>query len=158
MRGYYGRQVKRLMDEFGPDSILVLQYERCVREPAAEFTRTLEFIGASPWLPDERHLTRRYNATVGDKGSLSGKDEAALVEEYEPEVALLKELVPDLDLSLWPRFEHLEKPIHALLQQHAERALSSMVDCLDALEIGRIALPPQRRALLDVQQLGPSGE
>ena len=27
--------------------------------------------------------------------------------EYEPEIRLLKELVPDIDLSLWPRFAHL---------------------------------------------------
>jgi len=28
--------------------------------------------------------------------------------EYEPEIRLLKELVPDIDLSLWPRFAHLD--------------------------------------------------
>ena len=30
-------------------------------------------------------------------------------EEYEPEVLLLKEQMPDLDLSLWPRFAHLQQ-------------------------------------------------
>ena len=51
----------------------------------------------------------RYNQTIGDKGTLSAKDEAELVADYEPEVALLKELVPDIDLALWPRFAHLER-------------------------------------------------
>ena len=50
----------------------------------------------------------RVNETVGEKRSVAGKEEQSLVEEYEPEVRLLKELVPDLDLSLWPRFTHLE--------------------------------------------------
>jgi len=109
MRGFYGRQVQRLVDAVGREQILVLQYERCVREPATQLARTLEFLGVSPYTPEEKLLTRRYNATIGEKGSLSAKDEAELVAEYEPEVALLKELVPEIDLSLWPRFKHLER-------------------------------------------------
>ena len=49
----------------------------------------------------------RYNQTMGRKRELTPKDEAALVTEYEPEVKLLVSLVPDIDLSLWPRFAHL---------------------------------------------------
>ena len=109
MRGFYGRQVERLIDVVGRDQLLVLQYERCVREPAAELARTLDFLGVSPWVPDERLLTMRYNQTMGQKRDLSAKDEAALVAEYEPEVKLLVSLVPDIDLSLWPRFAHLSR-------------------------------------------------
>jgi hypothetical protein len=109
MRGFYGRQVQRLLEVVAQDRLLVLQYERCVRAPAEEFARTLRFLGVTAWQPDERMLTMRYNQTLGDKGTLSAKDEAELVADYEPEVALLKELVPDLDLSLWPRFAHLER-------------------------------------------------
>jgi hypothetical protein len=101
--------VQRLMEVVGPDRLLVLQYERCVRAPAEEFGRTLHFLGVADWQPDERMLTMRYNQTIGDKGTLSAKDEAELVAHYEPEVALLKELVPDMDLALWPRFAHLER-------------------------------------------------
>jgi hypothetical protein len=108
MRGFYGRQVQRLVDELGREQVLVLQYERCARQPKEEFARTLDFLGVSPYVPDERLLTMRYNQTLGSKGSLSSKDEAALIAEYEPEVQQLRRLVPDLDLSLWPRFAHLE--------------------------------------------------
>jgi hypothetical protein len=48
-----------------------------------------------------------YKQTLGRKIELSERDEAALVAEYEPEVELLASLVPELDLSLWPRFAHL---------------------------------------------------
>lgn len=108
MRGFYGRQVQRLMDVVGPERVLVLQYERCAQQPAAEFARTLEFLGVGAYEPDPRLVRTRVNQTVGDKRSLSPKDESALIEAYEPEVLLLKRLVPDLDLTLWPRFEHLE--------------------------------------------------
>jgi hypothetical protein len=109
MRGFYGRQIQRLIESAGRDKVLVLQYERCAQDPAGEFARTLEFLEASPFTPEAGLLTRRYNQTFGDKGSLSSKDEQALVTEYEPEVALLKELEPDLDLALWPRFKHLDR-------------------------------------------------
>ena len=108
MRGFYGRQVQRLLEVVGPERLLVLQYEHCVRDPTAQFERTLEFLGVDPWLPEERLLETRYNQTIGEKDELSSKEDAALVAEYEPEVRLLKELVPDIDLSLWPRFAHLD--------------------------------------------------
>jgi hypothetical protein len=107
MRGFYGRQLQRLIDVVGRDRILVLQYEHCVREPAAELARTLEFLSVSPWSPDERLLTMHYKQTMGRKVELSAKEEDALVAEYEPEVELLVSLVPDIDLSLWPRFANL---------------------------------------------------
>ena len=109
MRGFYGRQVERLVDALGRERLLVLQYERCVQAPAEELARTLDFLGVSPYRPDERLLRIRYNQTVGEKGTLSTKEEVELVAAYEPEVTLLKRLVPDLDLSLWPRFAHLER-------------------------------------------------
>ncbi len=108
MRGFYGRQVARLMEVVGPDRMLVLQYERCVRQPLEEFARTLEFLGLEPYAPDPRLLRTRVNQTVGNKRSVPPKDEVALIAGYEPEVLELKRLVPDLDLSLWPRFKHLE--------------------------------------------------
>lgn len=108
MRGFYGRQLQRLFETAGRDRILVLQYEVCVRDAANQFARTLDFLGVSPHTPDERLVQMRINPTVGTKDALSAKDEQALVAEYEPEVKLVKELVPEIDLSLWPRFKHLE--------------------------------------------------
>jgi hypothetical protein len=108
MRGFYGRQVQRLLDVVGQDRLLVLQYERCVQRPAEEFQRTLDYLGLSPYAPGDELLRIRYNQTLARKARIPPREEAALVEEYEPEVALLKKLVPDIDLSLWPRFAHLQ--------------------------------------------------
>lgn len=106
MRGFYGRQVQRLQEAVGRDRILVLQYERCVEQPEVEFARTLDFLQLAAYEPPPELLRSHFNRTIGDKGRLSGKDEAGLVAEYEPEVALLKKIVPEIDLSLWPRFAH----------------------------------------------------
>jgi hypothetical protein len=109
MRGFYGRQLQRLIEALGRERILVLQYERCVREPSGELARTLDFLGVAPWAPDQRLLTMHYKQTMGRKVSLSARDEAALVADYEPEVSRLISIVPDIDLSLWPRFSHLAR-------------------------------------------------
>ena len=108
MRGFYGRQIQRLAQAVGRENVLVLQYEQCVRDPSGQFARTLEFLSLPPYDPDPRLVKTRVNETVGDKRSVPTKDERALIEEYEPEVLLLKQQMPDLDLSLWPRFVHLE--------------------------------------------------
>jgi hypothetical protein len=44
-RRRYAAQLERLHRFFAPDRVLVLQYERCRREPAAQYRRTLEFLG-----------------------------------------------------------------------------------------------------------------
>jgi hypothetical protein len=107
MRGFYGRQVQRLIETVGRERLLVLQYEQCLRQPAEEFRKTLDFLDLAPYVPGNDLLKIRYNQTIGNKGKLSSEDERALIEAYEPEVALLKELIPEIDLSLWPRFAHV---------------------------------------------------
>jgi hypothetical protein len=104
MRGFYGRQVQRLVDVVGADRLLVLQYERCARDAQALYDRTLTFLGLDPYRLDPAVLGRRVNATEGPKEPLSAADEERLVAEYAPDVRLLTSLVPDLDLDLWPRF------------------------------------------------------
>ena len=108
MRGFYGRQIERMAGAVGRENILVLQYEQCVRDPSGQFARTLEFLGHESYDPDPRLVRTRVNETMGTKRPVPTKDEQQLIEEYEPEVLLLKQQMPDLDLSLWPRFAHLE--------------------------------------------------
>ena len=109
MRGFYGRQVQRLIDVVGADRLLVLQYERCTRDAQHEYDRTLRYLRLDPFRLDPAFLGRRVNATEGQKRPLSPADEQRLIEEYEPDVRLLTSLVPDIDLDLWPRFRHVRR-------------------------------------------------
>jgi hypothetical protein len=109
MRGFYGRQVQRLVDVVGADRLLVLQYERCTRDAQAQYDRTLGFLGLDPYRLDPTSLRTRVNATEGRKEPLTQADEERLVAEYAPDVRLLTTLVPDLDLDLWPRFRYVAR-------------------------------------------------
>jgi hypothetical protein len=129
----YGSQLRMLHRFFDPEQILVLQFERCRQDPLGEYRRTLRFLG----LPDNhtpaqhrldrtpRH-ERVYEAlqkahvpestldrTIGrptaghEVPELWPEIEEAIHVELDPEMQLLAELAPEIDLSLWPDFAHL---------------------------------------------------
>ena len=101
----------------------MLQYERCVKDPAGEYARTLRFLGVDDdFRPDKfrggpLELTRPMlgGARRRLKDKLLPKSppklwpdiEIPLLAELESDVRELSKLVPDLDLSLWPSFAHL---------------------------------------------------
>lgn len=127
-RGRYATQLKHLRAFFDADRILVLQHERCRRDPVGEYRRTLRFLGlddttvpkrvqrlaggrqasATPLVGTLRRLVRGGDE-VPPNGDQSGPDlwpdiRASLRDELEPEVRELRELVPDLDVGLWRNF------------------------------------------------------
>jgi len=109
-RGKYASQLRRLYDYFDRDQVLVMQYEQCVQDPMLHYRRTLEFIGA----PDVDHvpedLTRtRGTATKSRREPIWEDLRHALVRELEDDVEELRELFPELDVTLWKNFEHLER-------------------------------------------------
>jgi hypothetical protein len=133
-RGRYASQLEGLYRHFARDQVLVLQYERCAKDPAGEYARTLRFLGVDDgFQPDRFHdgALQRFRRTLGlARRRLTGGRrperpqrperpeerkqpelwpdiEVPLLAELEPDVRALKELVPDLDLSLWPTFAHL---------------------------------------------------
>jgi hypothetical protein len=128
-RGRYGTQLRRLRDHFDESRVLVLQHERCRCDPVGEYQRTLRFLGlVDETVPrrlrvwresaDDRDLRFPTRAEVAKRRLLWAARrrreaapaplwpdlEAALHEELDAEVAELRLLVPDLDLSLWPNF------------------------------------------------------
>ncbi len=105
-RGFYGAQLTQLAEAVGRERILVLQYERCARDPRAELARTLEFLGLSPWEPPDELLAQR-SAASSVREPLTTAQRAELVARYTPDVRILRSFAPDLDLSLWP---HLSGP------------------------------------------------
>jgi len=134
----HASQLARLHRFFDPDRILVLQYERCLRDRAGQYRRTLQFLGVR----DLGHLPARRRhrppptrlsqqaarvARLGLPGRAARRAaelvvreplgraelplwpglEASLHTALDPEIERLAELVPDLDLTLWPSFAHL---------------------------------------------------
>ena len=121
-RGRYTEQLRGLLDYYARDQILVLQLERCIKDPVAEYERTLRFLGVDPAFRPERlrsgplHRARRKLARVDEptlgpperrRAELWPDTAIPLQKTLEADVLRLRELVPDLDLSLWPEFAHL---------------------------------------------------
>jgi hypothetical protein len=100
----YAPQIERVLRHFPRERVLILQYERCVRDPQGELDRTYAFLGLPPHVLGEDELTRTRNVSTGERVTISDEHVAVLVEELLPDVRRLLALVPDLDLSLWPRF------------------------------------------------------
>jgi hypothetical protein len=101
-RGIYADQLLRLWRAFPREQVLVLQFERCVREPEAELRRTFTFLGLDPVAADAIYVSHVVNESRGPKVDLSAEQRDTLVRRYAPENRRLAALLPDdLDLSLW---------------------------------------------------------
>jgi len=121
-RGRYADLLRGLLEYYARDQILVLQFERCVKEPSAQYERTLRFLGVDadfrPEMLRSGRLQRARRVLGGAGEPALGAPErkraalwpdtaVPLTNALEPQVAELRMLVPELDLSLWPEFAHL---------------------------------------------------
>lgn len=104
-RGRYGTQMKRIREIFTPEQVLVLQYERCVRDPVGQYRRTLEHLGVDDHVPDDVAGLRGQSFASGKRPLWDDLLEGLHL-TFDPEVRLLQELVDDIDLALWPNFAH----------------------------------------------------
>lgn len=106
MRGLYHAQLVRLLTNFKRSQVLILQYERCVREPLQELRRTFEFLGLEDigFLPD---VSARPNASRNSKPTLDPSTHQSLVRAYSDDVASLIRSFPEIDVRLWPNFVQL---------------------------------------------------
>jgi hypothetical protein len=107
-RGRYATQLERLFRTFDRDRVLVLQYERCRQDPAGQYRRTLEFLGVDPAFEPDQERPRGTTTAAGKK-ELWDDMRTTLRTALAGEVARLPELVPELDLSLWPNFADVER-------------------------------------------------
>jgi hypothetical protein len=106
-RGRYATQLRRVLACHDRERILILQYERCRADPAGEYRRTLEFLGVDA---EHRHGgfdQPRGTTQAAAKQPLWPDLVEALRATYEPEVAQLAELAPEIDVALWRNFAHL---------------------------------------------------
>ena len=103
-RGRYAAQLARLHEHFAAERILVLQYERCRADPVGEYRRTLRFLEVDEGHDPEAIERARGTTMEARKDPLWPDIEAALRQVLEPDVERLAELVPHLDVELWPHF------------------------------------------------------
>jgi hypothetical protein len=105
VRGLYHQQIVRLLRHFDRSRILILQYERCTREPLAELRRTYEFLGLEDveFVPSlDAHPLRQP-----EKPELDAPTREAYLDAYREDVGRLVQAAPEIDIGLWPNFAHL---------------------------------------------------
>jgi hypothetical protein len=108
-RSFYGFALRPYVEAFGLDRMLVLQFEKCLADPAGEYQRTLEFLGLEDWAPPAEILGQTYNVS-GERPSPATLDGPPdLVESLEADVRELLTFAPEIDLALWPNFRHLDR-------------------------------------------------
>ena len=106
LRGFYLRQVRRVLDAFPRESVLILQYERCCLDYEGQLERTWEFLGVEPGFrppSSARNLPRAH----GHHGFVHNRRGRKLAEAYVEDAARLAEIAPEIDLSLWPSVRDL---------------------------------------------------
>ena len=102
-RGFYAASLRRWSSAFEEGRVLVLQYEECVADPEGQLARTYRFLGLEDGyrpvaLHPQQSPPRQGRATL-DEGA-----RRRLVDIYAADVVELVDLVPDIDLGLWPNF------------------------------------------------------
>jgi hypothetical protein len=101
-RGLYAQQLRRVLDAFPREQVLIQQYEACRDDPAAEIARTYAFLGLRAVELPESAFEREVNPTTGRKVELSAGLLTALQDGYAIDLEELRALVPELDLGRWP--------------------------------------------------------
>lgn len=91
---------KRLLNVFDRSRVLVLQYEKCKADPAAEIKKTYRFLGIDDgFVPP--NLTREVNKKPYLVPPLGPGARARLAAFFRDDVAGFGKLFPEIDLSLW---------------------------------------------------------
>jgi hypothetical protein len=101
-RGFYARQLENVYQHISAKQVLVLQYEKLVREPEAEIARTFSFLGVDPSFVPEG-LRRRVNDQDIAK-ELPPEYRALAAAAFRADVNYLFALLGHFDRSLWPDF------------------------------------------------------
>jgi hypothetical protein len=99
-RGLYAQQLRRVLRQFPPEQLLVLQFEQCLADPETELRRTYRFLGLDEeFVPDG--LTEQVNRGPREV-TIPAWLEQDLSETFAEDAAGLLDIAPELDLSLWP--------------------------------------------------------
>jgi Sulfotransferase domain len=106
-RGRYATQLRRVLACHDESKLLILQYEKCVADPAGQLRRTLRFLGVDDSYRHEGFQEQRGTTQAARKQPLPAGLVEGLQATLEPEVARLATMTPEIDVSLWRNFAHL---------------------------------------------------
>ncbi len=101
-RGLYAPQLRRVMNAFPAGQVFIGQYEACRADPPQQLARTYAFLGLDAFEPEAAAFRGEVNPTTRARYEPAPSLRAALLDGYAPDLAQLPELVPSLDLGLWP--------------------------------------------------------
>jgi hypothetical protein len=101
-RGLYAPQLRRVLAAFPSEQVYVGQYEACRADAEARIAEAFEFLGLAPFELDRSTIEGEVNPTTRQKWEPSMSFRESLLSGYAPDLEQLADLVPGLDLSLWP--------------------------------------------------------
>jgi Sulfotransferase domain len=105
-RGLYAQQLRRVLDHFPREQLLVLQFEGCRDEPLAGLRRTFEFLGLEPL--DEVPASMLERGDSREKPELPERWRRELAARLAGDVRELADLfAAEIDLARWPNFRDL---------------------------------------------------
>ncbi len=106
-RGRYATQLRRVLAYHDESRLLILQYEKCVADPAGQYRRTLSFLGVDPEHRNEGFERLRGTTQAAKKSPPWDDLMDGLRATLEPEVRALAAMTPEVDVSLWKNFSHV---------------------------------------------------
>jgi sulfotransferase family protein len=95
--GMYADKVQRILEAFGRERVLILQYESCRERYADELRRTFGFLGLDSDQGPSAQLPREPRERPLPEG-----ERERLGEVFAPDVERLQGVLPEFDFSLWP--------------------------------------------------------
>jgi hypothetical protein len=98
----YRQQLRRLLNHFDREALLVLQYEQCRSDPRGQLRRTLDFIGLDDFEPPSTLLEYGANVTRGRRYEPEARIRDAFVATLSGDLTRLLADFPEIDPSLWP--------------------------------------------------------
>jgi hypothetical protein len=103
LHSLYAHPLKQLLRYFDRSQILVLQYEKCKKNPDAEIARTYEFLGIDATYQPQ-NIRRSINQKKYIIEQLTAEERSNLAAYFVDDVKASVELFPEIDLSLWSDF------------------------------------------------------
>lgn len=98
----YRQQLRRVLEHFDRDALLVLQYERCRADPRAELSRTLEFLELDDFEPPRSLMHDGANVTEGRRYEPAANIRQAFIDTLSGDLTRLLNDFPEIDRNLWP--------------------------------------------------------